>query len=102
HARICVECGGSLTKIKAQTYLSFCNDEGYNRYIDTQSLRELLVSSDVRLAVFSASETATVACEDVPNRRRGSTFDTTLATALVTAQIPAVVAMPFSLQDDIS
>jgi hypothetical protein len=28
--------------------------------------------------------------------------DATLATALVTAQVPAVVAMPFSLQDDLS
>src|SRR5947209_8331531 len=93
-ARKCVACDASLSKVKAQTYLSFCNDEGCNRYIDTQSLRELLVTSDVRLAVFSACETATIACEVLPNRRRGTTFDTTLATALVTAQVPAVVAMP--------
>src|SRR5207248_2053791 len=74
----------------------------YTRYIDTQSLRELFVSSDVRLAVFSACETATLTCENVRNPQNGIAFDATLATALVMAQVPAVVAMPFSLQDDLS
>ena len=97
----CVECGTSLYRIKPQTYLCFCNDEGYNHYIDTQSLRELFVSSDVRLAVFSACETATLMAESSRHSQRTVTFDTTLATALVTSQVPAVVAMPFSLQDDL-
>lgn len=101
-ARKCVECGAALNKIKAQTYLCFCDEKGYNRYIDTQSLRELLISSDVRLAVFSACETATLGNAPSNGHHRHITFDATLATALVMAQIPAVVAMPFSLQDDLS
>ncbi len=97
-ARQCV-CGASLKGIKPQTYLSFCNEEGNNRYIDTETLRELFVSSDVRLAVLSACETAALSCE---TRSHQIAFDSTLATALVMAQIPAVVAMPFSVEDDVS
>src|SRR5439155_19279734 len=101
-ARRCVECETPLSRVKAQTYLCFCDEQGYNSYIDTQSLRELFVSSDVRLAVFSACETATVMEEHSRHHHRDVPFDTTLATALVMAQVPAVVAMPFSLQDDLS
>jgi tetratricopeptide (TPR) repeat protein len=102
-ARKCRDCGTSLRRIVPQTYLCFCDDEGMNRFIDTQSLRDLLLSSDIRLAVFSACETATLSDEPSASQAAGhSTVDTTLATALVTAQIPAVVAMPFSLQDDLS
>jgi tetratricopeptide (TPR) repeat protein len=100
-ARKCATCGISLRRVKVQTYLCFCNEDGSNRFIDTQSLRELFLSSDVRLAVFSACETATVAQERGRQHRR-TAVDATLATALVTAQVPAVVAMPFSLQDDLS
>jgi len=98
----CVKCHAPLGQIKPQTYLSFCDEEGNNRYIDTQSLRELFVSSDVRLAVFSACETATMVGEHSRTHHRNISFDTTLATALVMAEVPAVVAMPFSLQDDLS
>src|SRR5256886_17619916 len=101
-AHNCAICDTSLSHIKAQTYLCFCDEEGCNRYIDTQSLRELFVSSDVRLAVFSACATATLMAESSRHSQRTVTFDTTLATALVTSQVPAVVAMPFSLQDDLS
>jgi len=101
-ARKCVECGSALNKVKTQTYLCFCDEKGYNRYIDTQSLRELLISSDVRLAVFSACETATFTGGASNGHHRTIAFDATLATALVMAEIPAVVAMPFSLQDDLS
>ncbi|WP_161975384.1 tetratricopeptide repeat protein [Tengunoibacter tsumagoiensis] len=100
--RLCAHCGAGLTRIKAQTYLCFCDEDGSKRFIDTQSLRGLFLSSDVRLAVFAACETATFT-----ERRKGpsqahAAVDATLATALVTAQVPAVVAMPFSLQDDLS
>lgn len=105
--RKCCVCGASLNRVQAQTYLCFCDDEGRNDFIDTQSLRGLLLSSDVRLAVFSACETAMVNNES--GREDGHVYpqrlaavDATLATALVTAQVPAVVAMPFSLQDDLS
>lgn len=97
----CVDCGASLSRIKPQTYLCFCTETGCNRYIDTQSLRELFLSSDVRLAVFSACETATVSAVQ-SHKQRITAVDATLATALVMDQVPAVVAMPFSLQDDIS
>ncbi len=101
-ARKCSVCGASLSRVKAQTYLCFCNEQGCNRYIDTQSLRDLFVTSDVRLAVFSACETATVTGETARHRQRRTAVDATLATAMVTGQVPAVVAMPFSLQDDLS
>lgn len=101
-ARKCAHCGAALGRVKAQTYLCLCDDEGYNRYIDTQTLRDLFVSSDLRLAVFSACETATLAGEDGRQQSQRSAVDATLATALMMAQVPAVVAMPFSLQDDLS
>ncbi len=100
-ARKCSACGTSLGKVKPQTYLCLCDDRGRNRYIGTASLRELLVSTDVRLAVFSACETARVE-ENGHHKHRRAAVDATLATALVMAQVPAVVAMPFSLQDDLT
>ncbi|GCE16952.1 CHAT domain-containing protein [Dictyobacter kobayashii] len=106
-ARKCSKCGTSLSRVQAQTYLCFCDDEGYNNFIDTQSLRGVLVSSDVHLAVFAACETATVTNDKAaggtaPSSQHLTAVDSTLATSLVTAQVPAVVAMPFSLQDDLS
>lgn len=101
-ARKCVKCATALTRVTPQTYLCFCDDQGRNRFIDTQSLRELFLSSDLRLAVFSACETAALIEDTSRSHRRRSAVDATLATALVTAQVPAVVAMPFSLQDDLS
>src|SRR5207245_2300331 len=79
-ARKCVSCGASLSRVKAQTYLCFCNEFGCNQLIDTQSLRDIFLSSDVRLTVFSACETATVAHEQ---SRQRPVVDATLATALV-------------------
>ncbi len=99
-ARKCQHCGASLNRIQPQTYLCFCDDEGCNRFIDTLSLCDLFLSSDIRLAVFSACETARVTDEVRPSQR--AAVDATLATALVAAQVPAVVAMPFSLQDELS
>ncbi|HEY7416920.1 MAG TPA: CHAT domain-containing protein, partial [Ktedonobacteraceae bacterium] len=101
-ARKCVKCDASLARVSPQTYLCFCDEDGQKRFINTQTLRELLVSSDVRLAVFSACETASVSSNSERSRRRRAAVDATLATALVTAQISAVVAMPFSLYDDLS
>jgi CHAT domain len=102
-ARKCVSCSTSLNRVMLQTYLCFCNEDGSRHYVDTQSLRDLLLSSDVRLAVFAACETATVSSESKQHHTAmGAVVDATLATALVTAQVPAVVAMPFSLQDDLS
>jgi len=103
-ARTCAnkKCGKSLTGVQPQTYLCFCDDQGYNKYIGTQALRGLFVTSDVRLAVFSACETATLSEERTRHQPRRVAYDETLATALVTSQVPAVVAMPFSLEDDLS
>src|SRR6266851_4603086 len=102
NARTCKECDASLSRVKPQTYLCFCDEEGRSRLIGTESLRDLLMSSDVRLAVFSACETATLMEERPHHQQRKAAVDATLATALVTAQVPAVVAMPFSLQDDLT
>jgi hypothetical protein len=102
-ARRCFRCSTSLNYVPLQTYLCFCNENGSKHFVDTQSLRDLLLSSDVRLAVFSACETATVSGKSKHHHTTTSAVvDATLATALVTAQVPAVVAMPFSLQDDLS
>jgi tetratricopeptide (TPR) repeat protein len=101
-ARKCTRCGEPLGRVKAQTYLCFCTEEGGNCFIGTQSLRDLFLSSDVRLAVFAACETATLLEERLRHQRRRAAVDATLATALVTAQVPAVVAMPFSIQDDLN
>src|SRR2546423_382720 len=98
----CVDCQTPLSRVRPQTYLSFCNEEGGNSYIDTQSLRELFISSDVRLVVLSACETAAMPGESSRHQHRSVSFDATLATSLVMAQVPAVVAMPFSIQDDLS
>jgi len=101
-ARICNACGSSLRGIKAQTYLCFCDEEGRNELINTEALSELFLTSDIRLAVFSACETATFKNERAHHQQRKAAVDATLATALVTSEVPAVVAMPFSLQDDLS
>lgn len=98
----CVACAASLRGIKPQTYLSFCDGEGSNKYVDTLSLCELLVSTDVRLAVFSACETAALMEENVGHKQRHVPVEATLATALMMARLSAVVAMPFSLPDDLS
>ncbi len=98
----CLDCHASLNRVKAQTYLCFCDEEGNNRYVDTQTLREIFISSDVRLVVLSACETATLSGEHTRHQHHGVTFDTTLATSLVMAQVPAVVAMPYSLHDDVT
>ena len=52
--RKCIQCGTSLSRVSPQTYLCFCDNEGRNHFINTQSLRELFLSSDLRLPVFSA------------------------------------------------
>ena len=101
-ASICCGCGTSLHGVDPQTYLCFCDNEGRSRLIDTETLRELFVRSDVRLAVFAACETATLTQESRSHRQRQAAIDATLATALVTSQVPAVIAMPFSLEDKLS
>jgi len=104
NARLCKECGASLRGVEPQTYLCFCDNEELSRLIDTETLRELLVSSDVRLAVFAACETATLTKETRTrsHRQRQAAIDATLATALVVSQVPAVIAMPFSIEDKLS
>ena len=101
-ARRCIACSTPLNRVEAQTYLCFCDDAGRKRWVDTQTLRDLLLSSDVRLAVFSACETATVEDDSTHQRGRRPAVNATLATALVMSQVRAVVAMPFNLQDDVS
>jgi tetratricopeptide (TPR) repeat protein len=101
-AKHCSGCKESLRKVSPQTYLSFCDEENKNKFVDAQSLRHLLVSSDIRLAVFAACETATVMTRGKAKQQQRTAIDATLATALVTGQVPAVVAMPFSLQDELS
>ncbi len=100
-ARVCRACKRSLGKAPAQTFLCFCDKEGRNHYISTESLRELFVSTDVRLAVFCACGTAHYV-EDRQRQERRAAVDASLAMALVRAQVPAVVAMPFSIQDNLS
>jgi tetratricopeptide (TPR) repeat protein len=100
NARLCRACKTPLGKALPQTYLCFCDNDGRNRYIGTDHLRDLFVSTDVRLAVFSACDTAHF--EGRNHQQRRTAVDASLATALVRAQVSAVVAMPFSIQDDLS
>ena len=104
NARICNGCGASLRGVDPQTFLCFCDNEGLSRLIDTETLRELLVTSDVRLAVFAACETAALTKETRTrsHRQKQAAIDATLATALVVSQVPAVIAMPFSIEDKLS
>jgi tetratricopeptide (TPR) repeat protein len=104
NAHFCNGCGASLRGVDPQTYLCFCDNEGRSRLIDTETLRELFVRSDVRLAVFAACETATLTKENRvrSHRQRQAAIDATLATALVVSQVPAVIAMPFSIEDKLS
>ena len=103
-ARYCYACGTSLRGVEPQTFLCFCNNEGKSRLIDTETLRELFVNSDVRLAVFAACETAMLSQESRTrsHRQTQAAIDATLATSLVASQVPAVIAMPFSIEDKLS
>jgi tetratricopeptide (TPR) repeat protein len=104
NARFCHGCGASLRGVDPQTFLCFCDNEGKSRLIDTETLRELFARSDVQLAVFAACETAQLAKETRTrsHRQKQAAIDATLATALVTSQVPAVIAMPFSIEDKLS
>ena len=104
NARKCNACGTSLRGVDPQTFLCFCDNEGTSRLIDTETLRELFVSSDVRLAVFAACETAMLSQESGTrsHRQKQAAIDATLATSLVVSQVPAVIAMPFSIEDKLS
>jgi tetratricopeptide (TPR) repeat protein len=108
-ARKCVDCGTPLGRVEPQTYLCFCDAEHQSQYISTESLCTLFMSSDVRLAIFSACETAAVMDERPQShtqthpRSRKPAVDATLATALLKkAELDAVVAMPFLMHDDLS
>jgi len=104
HASFCRGCGTSLRGVAPQTFLCFHDNEGLSRLIDTETLRELFVRSDVRLAVFAACETAMLTREtrNRSHQQKQAAIDATLATALVTSQVPAVIAMPFSIEDKLS
>jgi tetratricopeptide (TPR) repeat protein len=104
HAGYCRVCGTSLRSVAPQTFLCFQDNEGFSRLIDTETLRELFVRSDVRMAVFAACETAMLTREsrNRSHRQKQAAIDATLATALVTSQVPAVIAMPFSIEDKLS
>src|SRR5260370_40390937 len=101
-ARSCSGCGTSLRGVKSQTYLCFCDHEGRNRLIDTETLRELFVSSDVRLAVFFACETATIPDKKWCPWQTQAANDVTPPKALLGSKVPAVVAMPFSIEDELN
>jgi tetratricopeptide (TPR) repeat protein len=104
NAQFCNACGTSLRSVDPQTFLCFCDNEGKSRLIDTETLRELFVNSDVRLAVFAACETAMLsqASRTRSHRQTQAAIDATLATSLVASQVPAVIAMPFSIEDKLS
>ncbi|MGZ3615450.1 MAG: CHAT domain-containing protein, partial [Ktedonobacteraceae bacterium] len=104
NAQYCNACGTPLRGVDPQTFLCFCDNEGKSRLIDTETLRELFISSDVRLAVFAACETAMLSQEsrNKSHRQKQAAIDATLATSLVVSQVPAVIAMPFSIEDKLS
>ena len=82
---------GSYSPQKGQGYLCFENDEGQTRLVGADDLRPLLVGErDLRLVVLSACQSAQTSGLDA--------FDG-VATGLLQADLPAVLAMQFNILD---
>lgn len=83
---------GSYSERKGQGYLCFENDEGKTHLVSADDLRPLLVGErDLRLVILSACQSAQTGGLDA--------FDG-VATGLLQADVPAVLAMQFSILDD--
>lgn len=89
---VCRGCG-RLLDAPAQGYLAFEERNKRPHWVSAQELSNLLVQSGVRLAVLSACKTAVVA---------GKSVFSGMGPALIKAGVPAVVAMQFSVTDEVA
>ena len=86
----CSQCGASLSEASALGVLIFERNGGYE-LITTEELGSVLYNADIRFALLSACESASVA---------GSSLFNGLAPGLVTAGVPAVIGMQYRISDD--
>jgi hypothetical protein len=84
----CQQCGAPLPE--AQGFLAFEDEQGKAEFVSAQQLGNLLVGKGIALAVLSA-------CQSGMAIAGKSVFNGT-AQQLIDAQIPAVVAMQYSVQ----
>jgi formylglycine-generating enzyme required for sulfatase activity len=87
---VCRGCGRPLDG-PAQGYLAFEARNQRPHWVSAAELSNLLVNTDVRLAVLTACKSAVVA---------GRSVFSGMGTALIQAGVPAVVAMQFSVTVD--
>ena len=86
----CSQCGVSLSEAPASGVLLFERNGGYD-LITTEELGSVLYNADVRFALLSACESASVA---------GPSLFNGLAPGLITAGVPAVIGMQYRISDD--
>jgi len=88
HVTSCQSCATPLDDVPPLGYLAFEDGTGGADYVSPEDMENLLVGSEVRLALLSACQSAVV--------RGGSLFGG-LGPGLIRAGVPAVVAMQFSV-----
>ena len=86
----CSQCNKTLADAPALGVLLFERNGGYD-LITTEELGSVLYNADVRFALLSACESASVA---------GSSLFNGLAPGLLTAGVPAVIGMQYRISDD--
>ena len=87
---VCSQCNTSLSNASALGVLLFERNGGYD-LITTEELGSVLYNADVRFALLSACESASVA---------GSSLFNGLAPGLMMAGVPAVIGMQYRISDD--
>jgi len=88
HLTTCQSCATPLDNVPPLGYLAFESSDGDADNVSTEDMENLLLGSEVRLALLSACQSAVV--------RGGSLFGG-LGPGLIRAGVPAVVAMQFSV-----
>ena len=87
---VCSQCNTSLSNASALGVLIFERNGGYD-LVTTEELGSVLYNADVRFALLSACESASVA---------GSSLFNGLAPGLMMAGVPAVIGMQYRISDD--
>ncbi len=88
----CGKCGADVSEVPGKSYLALEDDEGQTRQADAKALLPLLrQASNLRLVVLSGCQTG---------RTNDLDAFSGVATGLLQADIPAVMAMQFSILDE--
>lgn len=87
---VCSQCNTSLSNVPALGVLLFERNGGYD-LITTEELGSVLYNADVRFALLSACESASVT---------GSSLFNGLAPGLMMAGVPAVIGMQYRISDN--